>query len=122
MTGLIDEIQRFIRSIFRSILTLDVLIALKRYRRICTAGELISSMRASEKVVTQALEGLIAAGLVSFEGGGAVYMPVNEEVAACVDQVQSLYAIRPDAVRRVIVAASTSGVAAFADAFRLRKE
>ena len=36
--------------------------------------------------------------------------------------VEKLYAARPDAVRRAIVSPSASAAAAFADAFRLRKD
>jgi enterochelin esterase-like enzyme len=49
-------------------------------------------------------------------------MPVNDEVAGYVERVEKLYATRPDAVRRAIVSASTGGLTAFADAFRLRKD
>ena len=39
-----------------------------------------------------------------------------------VEQAEALYATSPDAVRRMIVAASNPGITAFADAFRLRKD
>jgi hypothetical protein len=60
--------------------------------------------------------------LASIDGEGAVYMPINDEVNACVEQVEKLYLARPDAVRRVIVSARASGASAFADAFKLRKD
>jgi hypothetical protein len=79
-------------------------------------------MRASDLVVSKALDGLVSAGLASVESEGAVYMPINEDVANCVEQVEKLYTVRPDAVRRVIVSASATGATAFADAFKLRKD
>jgi len=79
-------------------------------------------MRASELVVSKALDSLVAAGLASREGEGARYMPVNEEVADCVERTERLYAVRPNAVRRAIVSGSVGGLTAFADAFRLRKD
>ena len=79
-------------------------------------------MRASDLVVTKALEALEAAGLVGNDSGNARYMPISDEVAALVDQAQELYAKRPDAVRRAIISASSGDAAAFADAFRLRKD
>lgn len=79
-------------------------------------------MRASQLVVSKALDALIAAGLASLEGEGARYMPVNEEVAEKVERTERLYATRPDAVRRAIVSSSVGGLTAFADAFRLRKD
>jgi hypothetical protein len=117
-----DEISRFIASSFRSVWALELLLVLKGDRRPWPPADLVTTMRASELVVSKALEGLVAAGLASFEDGGAVYMPVNDEVAARVEELESLYAVRPDAVRRAIVSASAAGATAFADAFRLRKD
>jgi len=79
-------------------------------------------MRASELVISNALDSLLAAGLASVEGEGARYMPVSKEVADYVDRSERLYAARPDAVRRAIVSASAGGLTAFSDAFRLRKD
>jgi hypothetical protein len=117
-----DDLLRFVGSSFRSIWALELLLTLKRDQRPWPAAELVSSMRASELVVSKALEALVAAGLASIESEGVVYMPINEQVAGCVDQLEELYSVRPDAVRRAIVSASSSGANAFADAFRLRKD
>ena len=80
------------------------------------------AMRASELVVARALDALVAAGLASVEGEGASYLPVNARVDQCVDRVEELYRTRPNKVRRAIIAASSSGATAFADAFRLRRD
>jgi hypothetical protein len=101
---------------------LELLLILKRERRVWSHEELVSTMRASELVVSKALDALVAAGLASVEGQGVTYMPINDEVASCVDQLESLYAVRPDAVRRAIVSATSRGASAFADAFKLRKD
>ncbi len=79
-------------------------------------------MRASELVVSKALNSLLAAGLASLEGSGARYMPINQDAADHVERSEAFYAARPDAVRRAIVSASSGGLSAFAEAFRLRKE
>ena len=79
-------------------------------------------MRASELVVNKAVDALVAAGLASVEDEAVSYMPINDEVATSVDQLESLYAVRPDAVRRAIVSSTSSGASAFADAFKLRKD
>ena len=79
-------------------------------------------MRASDLVVTKALEALEAAGLVSNDGGNAQFMPISADVAVHVDEAEALYAKRPDAVRRAIISASSGDATAFADAFRLRKD
>jgi hypothetical protein len=115
-----EEVLRFIAASFPSVWTLELLLALKRERRSWSRDELVATLRASELVVTKALDALVAAGLASIEGSGAVYQPVNAEVEACVERTEHLYRTRPDKVRRTIVAASSSSAAAFANAFRLR--
>ena len=122
MTSLSDELFRFIGSSFRSVWALELLLLLKREPRPWSSAELISALRASELVVNKALDELVAAGLISLDGDGARYMPVSEEIAKNVKQVERVYSARPDAVRRAIVSASASGATAFADAFRLRKD
>ena len=117
-----DEIDRFIGSSFRSIWSLELLLLLKRDRRAWSQEELVETLRASDLVVSQALDSLIAAGLASpDEEGKATYMPVSPEVERLVQETDDLYARKPDAVRRLIVASSSTGLTAFADAFRLWK-
>ena len=122
MTSPDHDLLRFIASSFRSVWALELLLVLKSQPRSWPRAELVSTMRASELVISKALDSLLAAGLASVEGEGARYMPVSDEVAACVDRTEQLYATRPDAVRRAIVSASAGDLTAFADAFRLRKD
>jgi hypothetical protein len=117
-----DELSRFISSSFPSVWALELLLLLKSERRPWTRDELIGAMRASELVVSQSLDSLVAGGLASMTEEEAVYMPVSNSVAKLVDQAEDLYALKPDKVRRLIVTTSASGIAAFADAFRLRKD
>jgi hypothetical protein len=117
-----DDLLRFIASSFRSVWALELLLVLKADQRVWPRGELVATMRASELVVSNALDSLVAAGLASLEGGGARYMPVSDDVADYVERVEKLYSVRPDAVRRAIVSASAADLTAFADAFRLRKD
>ena len=122
MTSPEHNLLPFISSSFRSVWALELLLVLKSDRRLWARPELVSTLRASELVVSKALDSLLAAGLASVEGEGVRYMPVTEEVAHCVDRTEELYAARPDAVRRAIVSSAMSDVTAFADAFRLRKD
>ena len=117
-----EDVSRFIASSFRSVWSLELLLLLKSERRRWTSDELVSTLRASDLVVAQGLDSLVAAGLVSCDEEGATYVPVSPSVADLVDKAEALYAVKPDAVRRAIVTSSTSGIAAFADAFRLRRD
>ena len=121
MTSPDHELLSFVTSSFRSVWALELLLVLKSEGRTWPRSELVATMRASELVVSKALDSLLAAGLASLEGDGARYMPVSEDVADCVERTERLYAARPDAVRRAIVSASAGDLTAFADAFRLRK-
>lgn len=117
-----DEILRFIASSVRSVWALELLLVLRSDRRRWSRDELVTTMRASDLVVARALDALEAAGLVSAEGNNAEYMPVSEDVGRLVDEASVLYAKRPNAVRRAIISAPAGEAAAFADAFRLRKD
>lgn len=117
-----EDLSKFIASSFPSVWSLELLLLMKRERRPWSQAELINAMRASELVVTRALDSLIAGGLASVSAEGAIYMPVSQAVADLVDRTEKLYALKPDTVRRMIVTSATSGIAAFADAFRLRKD
>lgn len=117
-----EDVLRFIAASFPSVWALELLLALKREPRLWTCDELLSSLRASELVVSKALDALVAAALVSTEGDGVRYRPVNSNVETWVDRTEQLYRARPNKVRRAIVSASTSSATAFADAFKLRRD
>lgn len=122
MTSPSDDLFRFIGSSFRSVWALELLLLLRRDDRAWSRDELIATLRASELVVNKALEELLAAGLISVEGDNAAYQPASPDMRRAIDKVEKLYSARPDAVRRAIVSAASSGATAFADAFRLRKD
>ncbi len=118
-----EDVSRFIESSFPSVWSLEVLLLLKRERRGRTREQLVESLRASDLVINQALESLVAGGLAALdEAGLASYLPTSDDISALVDKTETLYATRPDAVRRTIISGSMSGLTAFVDAFRLRKD
>lgn len=119
-----QEVSGFIRSTFRSVWALELLLFLKRNNdRTWSHVDLVTGLRGSDLVVTQGLESLAAAGLILTEENGKVrYQPVSGEIARLADQAEQLYARSPDAVRRLIVLPASDGLAAFADSFRLRKD
>lgn len=122
MAGPDDELLSFVASSFRSVWALELLLVLKREPRVWRRDELVTALRASDLVVSHALDGLVVGGMISVQNEGASYAPVNEQLADCIDRVEQLYRSKPNAVRRAIVAASTSSATAFADAFKLRKD
>ena len=119
-----QDVTRFIGSSFRSVWAIELLLHLKRNQeRDWSTADLVHVMRASELVVSSGLASRLAAGLVVQDVSGASrYAPASPEIERLADATQVLYAKKPDAVRRMIVASASDGVAAFADAFRLRRE
>ena len=118
-----EEVANFIRSSFRSVWSLELLLLLKRDPRAWPHVEIVTALRASELIVAQGLEALTAAGLAMVdEAGNAAYRPASPDAAALVEGAESLYARSPDAVRRLIVGAIANPLAAFANAFKLRKD
>jgi hypothetical protein len=119
-----DELAGFIRSHFRSVWSLELLLFLKRGSdRSWPKGGLVAGLRASDAVVTTGLDTLLAGGLIVVEREGlARYAPVTADLDRLVGETEALYAKKPDAVRRLIVLSTGSGVSAFADAFRLRRD
>jgi len=117
-----ESLLRFVTSSFPSIWALELLLALKRDPRWRSREELVAALRASDLVISNALDSLVAAGLASVGPEGAIYMPASDEVAAYVDDTEALYAERPDSVRRAIVRAAGRGASVFSDAFRLRRD
>jgi len=118
------EVADFVRGTFRSVWALELLILLRQNeQRKLTVAEMVAALRGSELVVAQSLDSLVAAGLVVVdEDGMAQYAPASNPAGALVEATESFYARSPNAVRRMIVAAARSGLSAFADAFRLRKD
>lgn len=119
-----QEVSSFIRATFRSVWALELLCFLRQNRgRSLSHEAMVAGLRGSDLVVTQSVESLNAAGLVlGEEDGSARYSPASEELDKLVDRTEALYAKSPDAVRRMIVAATNPGITAFAESFRLRKD
>jgi hypothetical protein len=118
-----EELSGFIRSSFRSVWTLELLLLLKRERRGWSPEELLATLRGSRLIVSQGLETLLTMGMIASDDSGAVcYRPVNESLARLIDDTDALYARSPDQVRRLIASSTSGTLAAFADAFRFRRD
>ena len=118
-----EELASFIRSSFRSVWAIELMLHLKRSPRDWSNADLVEVLRASDLVVRNGTEALVAAGLaVAQEDGRVRYAPASPDIERLADATEELYAKKPDAVRRLIVAAASDGLTAFADAFRLRRD
>ena len=117
-----SEVVSFISASFRSVWAFELLCLLKRHRgKSLSHAEMVAGLRASDLAVSRSVASLAAAGLILLgEEGAAAYGPANADLDQLFAQAEALYLKSPDAVRRTIVSAANPGLAAFADAFRLR--
>ena len=118
------EIAEFIRSTFRSVWTLElVLLMAGQDQQAWTRGDLVAALRASDLIVHRSVEELTAAGLIVIDAEErACFRPASTRLRELFEATATLYARSPDKVRRLIVAAGAGGLTAFADAFRIRKD
>jgi DNA-binding transcriptional ArsR family regulator len=116
------HLESFIGNSFRSVWALEVLqFLVENPDSRFSAEELNAALRVSDAVVSQSVGNLSAAGLAVVDDDGKISLfkgsrPHTELVKEAID----FYRKSPDKVRRLIVAQSTPGVTAFADAFKLR--
>lgn len=117
-------IQRFMRSAFGSIWSLELLLVFRqRPEHHWSHDELIQALRGSEQVLTNSMADLVDAGLISVDAEErAHYAPASKTLEQTVEAVAALYASRPATVRRLIVGGAGDSVVNFADAFRFRKD
>jgi len=117
-------VSDFIRSSFRSVWALELLLHLRRTSdRAWSTGQLVEAMRGSAMIVDQSLDGLMRMGLVSIDADGcARFQPATDDLARMVDETEQLYIRKPETVRKIIVSGTHKGLANFADAFRLWKD
>lgn len=117
------EIETFIGGCFRSVWSLEIVqFLLAHEANSYTCDELIAALRASESVISQSMASLAAAGLVLVNRDRIQIHVADARSRELIEGAISLYAKSPDKVRRLIIAAASPGLAAFADAFRLRKD
>jgi hypothetical protein len=118
-----QELESFIRSTFRSVWSLELLLFLKAHgERSWSRRELIEALRGSQVLVARGAEALLAAGLLDvLEDGTVCYRVASADLERWVTALEIEYSRSPDAVRRTIIAGTTgSDLAAFSDAFRWR--
>jgi DNA-binding MarR family transcriptional regulator len=119
-----NYLESFIGNSFRSVWSLEVLQFLADHPNASfTSDELIASLRVSDAVVSQSVDNLAAAGLAVVDNDGRVaFLASTPKQAELVREAIDFFRRSPDKVRRLIVAQSTPGVTAFADAFKLRRD
>ena len=117
-----NHLESFIGNSFRSVWAIEVLQFLVDHPDSkFSPEELNAALRVSDAVVSQSVGNLSAAGLAVVDDDGRISLYKGSRThREIVNEAIDLYRKSPDKVRRLIVAQSTPGVTAFADAFKLR--
>lgn len=119
-----QDLGEFFRATLRSVWTLEVLLLISADDSVrWTPAEIVAALRASDLIVAGALEDLTAGGTIVVEDDGRVrYGPVSTQLRDMIVETRRQYERSPDKVRRMIVRNRSTGLTAFADAFRIRKD
>jgi hypothetical protein len=117
-----SEITEFVRSSFRSVWSLELMLLLQREPTRCwQPDELVSELRGSRTLVDQSVLALLAAAFIFTDGEGRIcYRPATPEIDRLARATADAYRRKPDAVRRVILTGSGHKLHMLADAFRLK--
>lgn len=118
-----EDVLGFAAALFKSVWALELLLTLRRGRdRAWLESELIKELRSSQVVVVEALNNLVAAGLVVEEEGGHYrYHAGSPAIDELVVELEKLYATKPTAVIREIVSTPNIKLKLLSDAFRIKE-
>lgn len=115
------NILTFVRSSFRSVWALELMLFLRGSERAWKSDELVAEMRASRVVIDQSMADLLAAGFVFIDDEKRVrYGPANAEIDRMARDTAQLYSRQPDRVRRAIVSRADDKLVNLAEAFRFK--
>src|SRR3546814_16940856 len=106
-----QEVTSFIRATFRSVWSLELLLFLKNHdNRGWSRFDLVTALRGSDVIVSQSIDSLVAAGLVSTDKDGvARYRPVSPDLGSLVEGSERRYAQSPDPGERMRIAPAKEG-------------
>jgi hypothetical protein len=118
-----DTVLDFAGALFRSVWALELLLALKRRGdQPWQAADIVRELRGSRVVVAEALNNLIAAGLVIQDDAETFrYRAASADADNLVVALERLYAAKPTAVIRKIVTSSATKLQILSDAFRIKE-
>ena len=116
-----EDILDFAGASFRSVWALELLLTVRRSARSWTPADIIKELRSSRVVVVEALNNLIAAGLIVQEDNGDYRYGGIGPVEQMVGELEHLYAGKPGLVMRSIVNSPNTKLQILSDAFRIKE-
>lgn len=124
MSGLPDDVHRFLYQYIDSVEQLEVLLLARRSPgRSWSAADLARELYSHPTSIAQRFESLLGRGLLrESEPGCFQYAPRSAELDRAAGRVAEMYRERRVAVISLIASKPIENVKAFSDAFRIRKK
>jgi predicted ArsR family transcriptional regulator len=124
VTGLPDDVHRFLYQYIDSVEQLEVLLLTRRSPgRSWSAGDMARELYSHPTAIVQRFESLLGRGLLRESVPGCFqYAPRSAELDRAVGRVAEMYRERRVAVISLIASKPIENVKAFSDAFRIRKK
>jgi predicted transcriptional regulator len=117
-----EDLASFIAASIPSIWALECLLLLKRLAPAAqTRTEIVTALRSSELAISQSLEHLEKAGLVSDSDGDYRYNPAMPLLGELAERVEQTHTRRPMWLMNVVLRAKYDKLQVFADSFRLKE-
>jgi hypothetical protein len=124
VTGLPDDVYRFLYQYIDSVEQLEVLLLTRRSPgRSWTAGDMARDLYSHPSSIAGRFERLLGRGLLRESAPGCFqYAPRSAELDQAVGRAAEMYRERRVAVISLIASKPIENVRAFSDAFRIRKK
>lgn len=113
--------RRYLGREIDSVAGLEVLLLVRRERRVWTSDEIVSELRSTSFAIRRRLEGLAHRGLIAQEGDGWRYA-CDAQVDAIIGELASAYEVMPLRVIDALYGRGSDAMQAFSDAFRIRDD
>jgi len=117
-----DVLLYFAANSISSVWALELLLLMKKTPRVWKVGELVAQLRGSDAAISEAVQRLQNAGLVSEAEGGFRYAPSSSDNEALANDLEALYRLKPVAVVSAIAKAPNIKLQILSDAFKLKKD
>jgi DNA-binding transcriptional ArsR family regulator len=117
-----DVLLQFAATSISSVWALELLLLMKKTPRVWRVGELVSQLRGSDAAISEAMQRLQNAGLVTEADDGFRYAPTSSEAEALANELEALYRLKPVAVVSAIAKAPNVKLQILSDAFKLKKD
>ena len=124
MTGLPDDVHRFIYQHVAAVEQLEVLLLMRRSPgRSWSAEDMARELYSHPTSIAGRFQALLGPGLLRETGAGYFqYAPRSVELDATVARLEKMYRERRVAVIAAIASRPLENIRAFSDAFRIRKK